>query len=259
MVSLPYLLRRDLGPYAEDRTPFQFLASQMICVALPSHLSCVPYARGVHPLISFIHHPAPPRALVSFLHVSGSAPVLAQPCSRSSGYCTCVGSVDRRSIAHDASAMEADSLLKFGYPFEWPAGGVGPGVVGNFSLIPPTYELRALCRGSYTLSVLGQANDLCSFTWSSELRALCKGGTPSHIFIYTQHPPGHFRTPHGTRLCIYTCGGPGLNPAYICWHVSGHVSTPGCVSRLGPERSIASLTFSFCRSTCTTPSTGLIE
>ena len=130
LVSLPYLLRRDLGPYAEDRTPFQFLARQMICVALPSHLSCVPYARGVHPLI---------------------------------------------------------------------------------------------------------------------------------FFIYTQHPPGQIRTPNGTRLCTYTCGGPGLNPAYICWHVSGHVSTPGCVSRLGPERSIASLTFSFCRSTCTTPSTGLIE
>ena len=60
LVSLPYLLRRDLGPYAEDRTPFQFLASQMICVALPSHLSCVPYARGVHPLIFFIYtHPPP--------------------------------------------------------------------------------------------------------------------------------------------------------------------------------------------------------
>ena len=51
------------------------------------------------------------------------APVLAQPCSRSSGTCTCVGGVDRRGIAQDASAMEADSLLKFGYPFEWPAGG----------------------------------------------------------------------------------------------------------------------------------------
>jgi len=132
--------------------------------------------------------------------------------------------------------------LKFGYPFEWPAGGVGPGVVVGFSLKPPTYEFRTLCRRSYTVSVLGQANDLCCFTLSSELRALCKGGTPSHIFIYTQHPPGHFRTPHGTRLCTYTCGGPGLNPAYICRHVSGHVSTPGCVSRLGPERSTSSLT-----------------
>ena len=79
-----------------------------------------------------------------------------------------------------------------------------------------------------------------------------QGGTPSHIFIYTQHPPGHFRTPHGTRLCIYTCGGPGLNPAYIyiyiCRHVSGHVSTPGCVSRLGPKRFVTGLEVtSLCR------------
>ena len=60
--------------------------------------------------------------------------------------------------------MEADSLLKFGDPFEWLVGGVGPGVVVGFSLIPPIYELRTLCRISYTLSLIGQANDLCFFT-----------------------------------------------------------------------------------------------
>ena len=30
--------------------------------------------------------------------------------------------------------------------------------------------------------------------------------------------------------------GPGLNPVQTCWHVLGHVSTPGWVSRLGPKR-----------------------
>ena len=129
-ISHSYLPLMSCVPYTEDRTLFQFLARQMICVPLPSYLSFVPYTRGVHPLIFSIHHPAPPRASL-----------------------------------------------------------------------------------------------------------------------------------YSTRKTVlqYTCGGPGLNPVYICRHVSGHVSTPGCVSRLGPERSIASLTFSFCRSTCTTPSTGLIE
>ena len=39
--------------------------------------------------------------------------------------------------------MEADSLLKFGDPFEGLEGGVGPGAFVGFSFILPMYELRA--------------------------------------------------------------------------------------------------------------------
>jgi hypothetical protein len=113
-VSLSCLLLMSFGPYAEDRTPFQFLARQMICVALPSHLSFGPYARGVHPLI-FLSTPSTPPGT---------------------------------SVHHTEN---------------------------GFAFIP--VEVRASIR---------------------------------HI--------------------------------YICRHVSGHVSTPGCVSRLGPERSTSSLT-----------------
>ena len=127
-VSHSYLPLMSFVPYAEDRTPFQFLARQMICVALPSHLSFVPYARGVHPLIFLIHHPAPPRAL--------------------------------------------------------------------------PYSTRNTALHLY----------------------LWRPGPQSGIYIYI----------------------------YICRHVSGHVSTPGCVSRLGPERSASSLRLSFCRSIGTT-------
>ena len=91
------------------------------------------------------------------------------------------------------------SLLKFGYHFECPAGGVGACVVVGFSLIPFTYELRAFCRRSYTVSVLGQANDLCCFTSSSELRALCKGVHPLIFLSTPSTPPGTsvHHTEHG--------------------------------------------------------------
>ena len=90
--------------------------------------------------------------------------VQARSSSRSSGTCACVACVRRRGIAENATAMEADSLLKFGYHVEREAAGVGACVVLGFSLIPLTCELRSLCRTSYTVSVLGQTNDLCFFT-----------------------------------------------------------------------------------------------
>ena len=95
-----------------------------------------------------------------------------------------------------------------------------------------------MCLHSCTLSC-----QPCTISSLQSIWALCLMDTPIVWFMQctwpeaSEHCALYLWSASTLFLKSKSHGGPGLNPVHTCWHVSGHVSTPGWVSRLGPERS----------------------
>ena len=153
---------------------------------------------------SHIFYPSPSTSpgTCFFSSCECTAPVLAQSSSRSSGTCTCVACVRRRGIAQDATAMEADSLLKFGYHFECPAGGVGAGVVVGFSLIPLTYELRPYAEDRTPFQFLARQMICVALPSHLSFGPYARGVHPLIFLSTPSTPPGTsvHHTEHGFAL-----------------------------------------------------------